>query len=221
MKKLFLLPCLLCLLLASCTLREELFSVLRDSAPAPATSPTAVPSPSATPEQSCVEYEMLSGGICRCRDYPRGLSFIYPDEMTVLEHAISDAVVVTNGDFLFVVGRNVTDDYSSSELTPAEYIEGYVSQTVKNDAETLCGSLSASGEVTVLHEDIEGRSASAELLITAGGTELYIKTIMYLSTYSDGTVNHICKSIMAPADDTEAFNALALGVTGMGAARLR
>ncbi|MGN1002389.1 MAG: hypothetical protein ACI4PC_06420 [Oscillospiraceae bacterium] len=223
MKRILCLLCLVCLLLsaASCSLRESLLPSPAETPAAPSPG-AATPAPSTpSPAPMAAEYEDLGDGTIRCRDYAKSLSFVYPAGMAVLEDALPGAAVVTNGDFLFVVGRNVTEDYAARGLEPAGYIEDYVGGTVLNDVSQLCGPVSAAGEVTVLHEDIEGRSASAELLVTVGDVEVYIKTIMYLSTYNDGTVNYICKSILAPADDTEAFNTLALGVIGMGAARLR
>lgn len=223
MKKALCLMLLLCLLgsAASCTPRHGFLSggAGTQAASTPTPVPTDPPAPTATAPGA--EYEDLGDGTYRCRDYARSISFLYPAGMLVLEDALPDAAVVTNGDFLFVIGRNVTGDFTSRELEPAAYIQEYVSGSIFNDVSELCGEISSAGEITVLHEDIEGRSASAEVLVTAGGVEVYIKTIMYLSTYSDGTVNFICKSIMAPAGDTEAFNTLALGVIGMGAARLK
>ena len=63
--------------------------------------------------------------------------------------------------------------------------------------------------------------ASAEGIILGGGERVYVKCIMYTSTYSDGTENYICKCFFAPEGDTEAFNALTSSVVNMTAVRRR
>ena len=72
---------------------------------------------------------------------------------------------------------------------------------------------------TLLHEGIEGRLAAATLQMTDGEQPIAVKSVLYTSTFADGTVNYICKTTLAPAEDEGALEALAAAVTDMGAVR--
>lgn len=164
------------------------------------------------------EYTDNGDGTWQVCDYALELAFVYPGDMSAPEGLLTDAAVVWDGKSGYVVGRNVSADCSGAE---AEYMERYMASNVLADFQELynvSGSFESSG---LLQENIPGRLASAEGVIVTSAARYYVKVIMYTSTYSDGTINRICKAFYAPEGDTAAFNAIANGVTDMTAVRRR
>lgn len=162
------------------------------------------------------EYTDNGDGTWRVCDYSLGLAFVYPTIMSAPEGLLPDAVVVWDGVDGYVTGRNVTADFSGDGNS---FIGGYMEDKVLTDFRALYGAVGSYESMEVLDENITGRLASAEGTITGGEGDIYVKCIIYTSTYSDGTVNYICKCFFAPAGDTASFNALANSVVNMTAVR--
>ncbi len=157
-------------------------------------------------------------GSCRLSDYSLQLALRYPENMSAPENLISDAVVVWDGAKGYVTGRNVTEDFSGE----AEgFMQSYMERSVQEDFRLLYGEEGSFESLEQLSEGVSGRLASAEGLMVGAGERIYVKCIMYTSTYSDGTVNYICKCFYAPEGDSAAFNALASTVVNMTAVRRR
>ncbi len=164
------------------------------------------------------EYTEEAGGSYRLSDYSLQLALRYPDTMSAPENLITDAVVVWDGDKGYVTGRNVTGDFSGEAES---FMDSYMRERVSGDFRLLYGGEGEFERLEPLNEGVSGRLASAEGLIAGAGERIYVKCIMYTSTYSDGTVNYVCKCFFAPEDDGEAFNALANSVVNMTAVRRR
>ncbi|MBR5489937.1 MAG: hypothetical protein IKV79_01560 [Oscillospiraceae bacterium] len=164
------------------------------------------------------EYAEETGGIYRLSDYSLRLALQYPETMSAPENLISDAVVVWDGESGYVVGRNVTADYDEDA---EEFMESYMESAALSDFRQLYGEKGEFDSLEMLNEGISGRLASAEGIILGGGERVYVKCIMYTSTYSDGTENYICKCFFTLEGDTEAFNALTSSVVNMTAVRRR
>lgn len=155
-------------------------------------------------------------GNCRLSDYSLQLALRYPESMSAPENLISDAVVVWDGAKGYVTGRNVTEDFSGEA---GAFMQSYMELSVAEDFRLLYGGEGSFESLEQLSEGVSGRLASAEGLIDGAGERIYVKCIMYTSTYSDGTVNYICKCFFAPEGDSAAFNALAASVVNMTAVR--
>lgn len=158
-------------------------------------------------------------GTFRFRDFENGVAFTYPAGMTVLRDALIGGVAVFDGGSGYITGRNVTELYSTHSGSDDEFVEDYVKSFVFADFGLLYGSLSNYDGFTILHEGIEGRLAAAVLALKSAGAESFVqaKVILYTSTYLDGTVNYICKTVFAGADGLDALEA---AVSDMGAVRL-
>lgn len=165
------------------------------------------------------EYSDEEGGVRRLSDYLLGVGLLYPAEMKAPENILTDAVLVWDGERGYVSGRNVTEDFALSDMEAESFMEDYMRARVMEDFRLIYGGEGVFESLEMLSEGVSGRLASAEGVLTGGGERIYVKTIMYTSTYPDGTVNHICKCFFAPEGDQKSFNALANGVTGMTAVR--
>ena len=159
-------------------------------------------------------------GTLRYRDPKNGVAFTYPADMTVLRDTLIAGTAVSDGESGCVTGRNVTELYSTHNGTDDEFVEDYIRSFVFADFEMLYGGLAGYDALTILHEGIEGRLAAATLALRSVGSDEFIqaKVIFYTSTYADGTVNYICKTVFAPQNRLEALES---SVTDMGAVRLQ
>lgn len=159
-------------------------------------------------------------GTLRFRDLENGLAFTFDASLTLLQSELLAGAGVSDGAGGSVTGRNVTAMYVTTSGGDDEFLEDYVKTFVFPDFEALYGKIEEYGTLQFLHEGIEGRLAAASLSLKTAGTEepLLVKVILYTSTYPDGTVNYICKTVFAPA---ERADALAAAVTDMGAVRLK
>lgn len=162
------------------------------------------------------EYTDNGDGTWQVCDYTLQIAFVYPAEMSAPEGLIGDAAVVWDGAEGYVVGRNVTADFTGDG---SAFMDSYMRTEALSDFRELYGDGGVWESLTLLSENISGRAASAEGVIVSGNGRIYAKCIMYTSTYSDGTVNYICKCFFAPEGDTAAFNALANSVMNMTAVR--
>lgn len=158
-------------------------------------------------------------GTYRLRDFENAIAVTYPSGMTADRDAVLSGVAIGNGSGAFVTGRNVTELYSTHSGTDDEFLSDYLRSFVFADSAALYGSMEGYAELTLLHEGIEGRLAAATVTLQCGGNNVYAKAILYTSTYNDGTVNYVCKTVFA-ADAAEADD-VAAAVTNMGAVRLR
>lgn len=163
------------------------------------------------------EYTDLGDGRWQVCDYGLGLAFVYPGDMSAPEGLLSDAAVVWDGEKGYALGRNVTESLSGGD--PESFLDSYMRVNIPSDFALLHGVSAAWESMELLQENIPGRVASAEGVLVTAAERVYVKVIMYTSTFSDGTVNYICKGFFAPEGDTAAFNALANGVTDMTAVR--
>lgn len=164
------------------------------------------------------EYTDNGDGTYRLCDYGLEIALVYPDAMSAPENLIADAVVIQGGDMAYVTGRNVTEDYS---VEAEKFMESYMRDVVPRDFRLLYGEEGEFEVMELLSEGVAGRIASAEGIIAGGEARIYVKCIMYTSTYSDGTVNYVCKCFFAPEGDERSFNALANSVVNMSAVRRR
>lgn len=158
------------------------------------------------------------GGALRLSDYALQLSLKYPETMSAPENLITDAVVIWDGAQGYVTGRNVTESFSGE---PEDFMKSYMEKRVSEDFRALYGGAGEFESSELLSEGVSGRLASAEGIISGAGARIYVKCIMYTSTYSDGTVNYICKCFFAPEGDENSFNTLANSVVNLTAVRRR
>ena len=164
------------------------------------------------------EYSEGDDGSYALWDYVLELGLSYPGEMSAPENLIADAVVVWDRAEGYVTGRNVTEEFFGEA---EDFMADYMRRRVLTDFRLLYGCEGGYESMKMLDEDITGRLASAEGLISSASGSFYVKGIMYTSTYADGTVNHICKCFFAPEGDEQSFNTLANSVTNMTAVRRR
>ncbi|MBE7018102.1 MAG: hypothetical protein E7420_08150 [Ruminococcaceae bacterium] len=162
------------------------------------------------------EYIEESGGTYRLSDYSLQLALRYPATMDAPENLVADAVVIWDRASGYVTGRNVTEDFSGEA---EDFMSDYMQNYVLPDFRLLYGKEGSFESVTPLNEGIAGRVASSEALIKSGDEGIYIKCIMYTSTYSDGTVNYICKSFYVPEGDQTTLSSLTNSVVNMTAVR--
>lgn len=158
-------------------------------------------------------------GTLRCRDFASGVAFTFPADYSLDTGLLISAAAVRDGRGGCVTGRNVTDLCYAGGDDFDTILEDYVKTFVFADFDLLYGSLVGFESFTLLHEGIEGRLAAATLQMTDGETPIAVKAVLYTSTYADGTVNYICKTVFAPAESEGALEALAAAVTDMGAVR--
>ncbi len=162
------------------------------------------------------EYSEGAEGARVLADYTLQLSLSYPEEMSAPENLIADAVVVWDGEKGYVTGRNVTEEFFGEA---EDFMSDYMLRRVLQDFRLLYGAEGTFERMESLAEGVQGRLASAEGLIVGGGERIYVKGIMYTSTYADGTVNYILKCFFAPEGDERSFNTLANSVMNMTAVR--
>lgn len=165
------------------------------------------------------EYSEDGEGGMSFSDYILQLGLRYPEEFSAPENLIADAAVVWDRASGYVTGRNVTEDFASG--TAEEFMAAYMEEKVASDFRLLYDGEGVFESITPLSEGVEGRLASSEGVMAGAGERIYVKCIMYTSTYADGTVNYICKCFFAPEGDAKSFNALANGVQNMTAVRRR
>ncbi len=162
------------------------------------------------------EYVEESGGVYRLSDYTLQLALHYPSAMAAPENLVADAVVIWDKASGYVTGRNVTALFGGEGKSfMSEYMENYVLP----DFRLLYGKNGTFDSLTPLDEGIAGRLASSEAVIKADDERIYVKCIMYTSTYSDGTVNYICKCFYVAEGDQSALSSLTNSVINMTAVR--
>ena len=162
------------------------------------------------------EYAEEASGVYRLSDYNLQLALHYPSAMSAPENLVADAVVIWDKASGYVTGRNVTEIFvGDGKSFMAEYMENYVLP----DFRLLYGKNGTFDSLTPLDEGIAGRLASSEAVIKADDERIYVKCIMYTSTYSDGTVNYICKCFYVAEGDQSALTALTNSVINMTAVR--
>ena len=162
------------------------------------------------------EYAEESGGVYRLSDYTLRLALNYPAAMAAPENLVADAVVIWDKASGYVTGRNVTEIFDGDGRSfMSEYMENYVLP----DFRLLYGKSGEFESLTPLDEGIAGRLASSEAVIKADDERIYVKCIMYTSTYSDGTVNYICKCFYVTEGDQNALSSLTNSVINMTAVR--
>lgn len=158
-------------------------------------------------------------GTSRYRDIENGVAFTYARGMEVLRGALVSAVAVTDGDGAYVTGRNVTELYFTNSGTDDEFLEDYIKAFVLGDFSVLYGDILSYDSLELLHEGIDGRLAAATLRLKCTEEDVAAKAILYTSTFADGTVNYIAKTVFAPATLANGTEVLSAAVTDMGAVR--
>lgn len=158
-------------------------------------------------------------GTLRWRDYETGVALTYPAAMSLLRDTVVGGVAVRDARRGSVVARNVTDIYLTHAGSDDEFLLDYARNFVFADFATLYGELDSYEGLTALHEGVEGRLAAVTMTLKRKGSdgETETKALLYTSTYADGTVNYICKTVFAPPGGVEA---LEHSVTDVGAVRL-
>ena len=159
-------------------------------------------------------------GTVRCLGFSRGLAFTCPADMLLLNDSFLGAVGVTDGDGGYVIGRNVSTLYRTHSGSDDEFLEDYIRSFVFSDFEAVYGAALGYQDLTLHHDAIACRLAHATLRLTSADTECDARVLFYTSTYADGTVEYICKTILVPADDTARMKALHEQVHDLGAVRL-
>ena len=87
------------------------------------------------------------------------------------------------------------------------------------DFSVLYGDILSYDSLEILHEGIDGRLAAATLKLNSTEENVAAKAILYTSTFADGTVNYIVKTVYVPATLSGGTEALSAAVTDMGAVR--
>lgn len=159
-------------------------------------------------------------GTVRCLCFSRGLAFTCPADMLLLNDRFLGAVAVTDGDGGYVIGRNVSAVYSTHSGSDDEFMEDYVRSFVFSDFEAIYGATLSYQDLTLRHDGIASRLADATLRLGSSKTACDARVLFYTSTYADGTVEYVCKTILVPADDAARLESLAEQVHDLGAVRL-
>jgi hypothetical protein len=159
-------------------------------------------------------------GSLRYRDFDHAIAFTYPAGMTVEAGKFLGAAGVSDGNGGWVVGRNVTEVYRTHIGSNDEFLEDYVKTFVFADFELIGGSVMKFENFNLRHEGINGRLADGSVRIGSADGEWDAHVILYTSTYADGTVNYICKTVLVPAGESVRMENLAAAVRDMGAVRL-
>ncbi|MBQ9412924.1 MAG: hypothetical protein IJU29_07495 [Oscillospiraceae bacterium] len=147
------------------------------------------------------------------------LAFTAPADMTVLWGAVAGGVAIADPQGGFVTGRNVTDLYRTSSDTDDAFAEDYVRAFVTADLSALRGTADSYADVTLVRDAPEGRVAAVSLTLTANGQPFSVLTVIYTSTFSDGTVNYIAKTVYAPAAEEAGVQRLSEAVRDVAALR--
>ena len=155
-------------------------------------------------------------GSFRWRDFGAQLACTCAAGIEVLPDGIPGALSLTDGSGGYVVGRNVTGALAENPGNARAFLEDYVNTRVPADFETLCGGHGETDGLLMREGETDGRLASAELTLRCGDSDYAVRVILYTSTYSDGTINYVCKTCYASADNADA---LAEAVTDMSALR--
>lgn len=153
----------------------------------------------------------------RYRDFEKGVALRCAPEMEILDDLIVGGLAVRDGRGGWVTARNVTEIYSTHSGSDDEFLLDYTRNFVFADFDLFYGPLGSYAGLTAKHEGIEGRLACVTLTLTgAEGGDVEAKSMLYTSTYADGTVNYICKTVYAAPGGVEA---LERAVTDVGAVR--
>ena len=160
----------------------------------------------------------LGGGTYRYRDFNTGLALTYEGTLQIAALRLSGAVCVADGKGGYVVGRNVTQRYEGGSAE--DFLDGYIRDAVFADAAALYGAVGGYDGLRLISGMTAGRLAAGEATLDCAGQQIAARVIFYTSYFADGTENFICKCCFAPAEETAQMDALAAGVTDMGAARI-
>ena len=173
-------------------------------------------------EQEPASYSVTDNGdgSFRYRNYDLNLAFTYDAGITLLDSRFLSAAGGSDGQGGYVVGRNVTDLYRTRSGSDDEFLEDYIKTFVFRDFESFAGSLLSFSDFLLHHDAVTGRLADATLRLSSAESAAVVQVILYTSTYADGTVNYICKTVFAPDGNNGALEGLALAVRNMGAVRL-
>ena len=178
----------------------------------------AAPVPVASSRMTVSESE---DGLLRYRDFDNAIAFTCPSDMTVLNGKLIGGVAVSDGAEGYVGGRNVTDIHSTHSGSEDDFLEDYLRTFVFTDFGLLYGGVHSYAHLELLHEGVPGRAAAATLSLTGDSGDVFCRVILYTSTFSDGTVNYICKTVFAPASDADGIERLSNAVSQMSALRVR
>lgn len=163
----------------------------------------------------------LGGGKYRYRDFPAGLALTYDETLQIAAGRIPGAVCVADGKGGYVVGRNVTQRYLAHGGSVKDFMEAYLHDLVFSDCAALYGAVGGYEDMTLfVGGAAAGRLGAGEVRLSVGTQQIAARVICYASAFDDGTENYICRCVLAPAGETAQLDALAAGVTDMGAARL-
>ena len=163
----------------------------------------------------------LGGGKYRYRDFPAGLALTYDETLQIAAGRIPGAVCVADGKGGYVVGRNVTQRYLAHGDSVKDFMEAYLHDLVFSDCAALYGAVGGYTDMTLFAGGAAaGRLGAGEVRLSVGTQQIAARAILYSSAFDDGTENYICRCVLAPAGETAQLDALAAGVTDMGAARL-
>ena len=179
--------------------------------------------PAAEPRDEAEANRVDNGdGSFRYYDFDNGVALTCPEEMTVLTDRIVGGLAVRDGGNGCVTARNVTGIYSTHGGTDDEFLWDYKKNFVFADFALLYGALDSYDSFVPEHAEIEGRLAAVTLSLKNGSTASTVqaKVLLYTSTYADGTVNYICKTVFADPAEAGALDALEKAVHDVGAVRL-
>ena len=162
----------------------------------------------------------LGGGLYRYRDFPAGIALTYDGALQIAAGRLSGAVTVADGKGGYVVGRNVTQEYLTRSGSTEDFLDAYLRDLVFSDAAVLYGAVGGYDDMTLFSGETAGRLGAVEAKLFCSTQEIAARVILYSSAFADGTENFICRCVLAPASGTAQLDALAAGVTDMGAARI-
>lgn len=160
-------------------------------------------------------------GTWRYRDFENSVAFTYGGGVSVQRGMLSGAAVAGDDNGAYVTGRNVTDLYYTHNGSADEFLEDYMKDFVFSDFGLLYGAVEQYQDYTLHYEDAAGRLARATLTLEGNRQTVAVELVLYTSTFPDGTVNYICKTVFVPDNDDTTLTAMAEAVWDMGALRLR
>ncbi|MCR4936184.1 MAG: hypothetical protein K5990_06830 [Oscillospiraceae bacterium] len=168
-------------------------------------------------------------GTLRFLDYTAGVAMSFPAGMEVLVQTPEGAAVVSDGAGGCVIGRNVTAlreqsnlwlVSSSSATEKEEFLADCIHDLVLPDLAALHGKILSYANLSLGREPLEGRLADARMRVNAQDGSYDLLVMCYLSTYADGTVAYICKTVACPVGGAQTVDELAAAVRDVGAVRL-
>lgn len=192
-------------------------------------TPEEAAGPAPEPEIPTTELRDNGDGTWRYLDFAAGVAMSFPAGMEVLSGVPAGAAAVGDGAGGCVIGRNVTERQesynlwlvsSSSAAENGDFLFDCIHDLVFPDLAALHGQVLSYANLTLGQEPLEGRLADARMRVNTRDGSYDLLVMCYLSTYADGTVAYICKTVAVPMEGGRTAEDLAAAVRDVGAVRL-